>query len=139
VAGAGDDVSALLRAALVGVVVGTVARVLMRAAALITGSDLGFHSGASAMIVGLFMVACIGACAGAMLFRRWRIVGVIVTIATLVPLWLPGSSIAVVEVTEHAGGPVIKTVGVVAVALMIGGCMVVAPVLGSRIGRLRSP
>jgi hypothetical protein len=128
-------VSALLRAALVGVVVGTVARVLMRAAALITGSDLEFTPGASAMIVGLFVVACVGAYAGAMLFRRWRIVGVTVTIATLVPLWLPGSSIAVVEVTEHAGGPVIKTVGVVAVALMIGGCMVAAPVLGSRIGR----
>jgi len=131
-------VSPLLRAALVGVAVGIVARVLMRAAALITSSDLEFDPVASVMIVGLFGVASVGACAGAMLFRRWRIVGVIVTIATLVPLWLPGSSIAIVEVMEHAGGPVIKTLGVVAVALLIGGCMVAAPVLGNRIGRRRS-
>jgi hypothetical protein len=131
-------VIALLRAALVGVVVGVAARVLMRAAALITGSDLGFDPGASLMIVGVFAVACIGACAGAMLFKRSRILGVLLTIATLAPLWLPGSSIAVVEVKEHAGGPVAEVLGVVVVALMIVGCMVAAPVLGNRIGRRRS-
>jgi hypothetical protein len=52
-----------------------------------------------------------------------------------VPLWLPGSSIAIVEVMEHATGPAVEALGVVAVALLIGGCMVAAPVLGNRIGR----
>jgi hypothetical protein len=138
VAGAVDIVSALLRAALIGVAVGTVARVLMRVVALLEGSDLGFDPGASAMIVGLFAVASIGACAGAMLFKRSWILGVIVTVATVVPLWLPGSSIAIVEVKEHATGPAVETLGVVAIALLIGGCMVTAPVLGSRVGRRRA-
>ena len=113
-------------------------RTPMRAVALLEGSDLEFDPVASVMIVGLFTVAAIGASAGAMLFRRSRIFGVIVTVVTAVPLWLPGSSIAIVEVMEHAGGPAIKTLGVVAVALTIGGCMVAAPVLGNRIGRRRA-
>ncbi|HUS21909.1 MAG TPA: hypothetical protein VMZ66_07860 [Aeromicrobium sp.] len=130
-----DVVRALLRAALIGVAVGIVARVLMRVVALLEGSDLGFDPGASVMIVGLFAVASVGACAGAMLFKRSRILGVIVTVVTAVPLWLPGSSIAIVEVMEHATGPAVEALGVVAVALLIGGCMVAAPVLGNRIGR----
>jgi hypothetical protein len=107
----------------------------MRVVALVEGSDLGFDPGASVMIVGLFAVACVGACVGAMLFRRSRIVGVIVTVVTALPLWLPGSSIAIVEVKEHANGHVAQALGVVAIALLIGGCMVAAPLLGNRIGR----
>jgi hypothetical protein len=73
-----------------------------------------------------------------MLFGRSRILGVIVTVVTAVPLWLPGSSIAIVEVKEHATGPAVEILGVVAVALLIVGCMVAAPALGNRIGRRRS-
>jgi hypothetical protein len=87
------------------------------------------------MIVGLFTVTCFGACAGAIVFGRWPIVGILVTVLAMVPLWLPGSSIAVVEVGAHAKGSPAKILGVVAVALMIVGCMVIASVGGWRIGR----
>jgi len=87
------------------------------------------------MIVGLFTVTCVGACAGAVAFGRWPIVGILVTVLAMAPLWLPGSEIVVVEVGAHAKGSLAKILGVVAVALMIVGCMVIASVGGWRIGR----
>lgn len=130
--------SLLVRAALVGLGFGVAARLLMRVAALLSGSDREFDPVASALIAGLFAVPSVGAFTGARLFRRSRILGILVTAVTLVPLWLPGTSIAVVEVTEHAHGPIVNVVGVVAVALLIGACMVAAPLSGNRIGRRRA-
>ncbi|HSI25889.1 MAG TPA: hypothetical protein VK948_00655 [Aeromicrobium sp.] len=127
--------SRLLRALLVGIVVGVAARVLMRLASLITGSDTEFDPAASTMIVAVFALAGIGACSGAMLFARSRLAGGALLTLTLVPLWLPGSSIAIVEVSEHATGPLIQAAGVVAIALLIVGGMVAAPLCGWRIGR----
>ena len=127
--------SRLLRAALVGIAAGVVARILMRGVALVQGAKPGFDPGTSALIVGLFAVAAVGAGAGAMLLARSRPLSLLVAALALVPLWLPGSSIAVVEVSEHAKGPLAERFGVIALALMIVGCMVAAPLMGWRIGR----
>jgi hypothetical protein len=125
----------MLRAALAGVVIGVTARVLMRVAVLVSGSEAGFNPGATTMIVALFVVAAVGSWLGARLFARWPFVGVVVTVLALVPLWLPGGSIAVVEVSSRVGGPLIETLGVVLVALTIVGCMVAAPLRGWQAGR----
>jgi hypothetical protein len=125
----------MLRTALAGVVIGLTARLLMRVAALISGSAAAFDPGASAMIVALFVVAAVGSWLGARLFGRWRSVGMVVTVLAVVPLWGPGGSIAVVEVSSRMGGPVRETSGVVLVAMTIVGCMVVAPLQGWLAGR----
>ncbi len=125
----------MLRAALTGVVIGVTARVLMRVAVLVSGSERGFNPGATTMIIALFVVAAVGSWLGAQLFARWPFAGVVVTVLALVPLWLPGGSIAVVEVSSRVGGPLIETFGVVLVALTIVGCMVAAPLRGWQAGR----
>ena len=125
----------MLRAALAGVLIGVTARLLMRVAALVSGSDGGFNAGATTMIVTLFVVAAVGSWLGARLFARWRPAGMVVTGLALVPLWLPGGSIAVVEVSSRAGGPPMETLGVILVALAIAGCMVAAPLRGWQAGR----
>jgi hypothetical protein len=125
----------MLRAALAGVVIGVTARVLMRVAALVSGSEGGFNPGATTMIIALFVVAAVGSWLGAQLFARWPTASVVVTVLALVPLWLPGGSIAVVEVSSRVGGPLIETLGVVLVALTIVGCMVAAPLRGWQAGR----
>ena len=125
----------MLRAALAGVVIGVTARLLMRVAALVSGSDRGFDPGASTMIVALFVVAAVGAWLGARLFARWPYAGMVVTALALVPLWLPGGAITVVEVSSRVGGPLIETLGVILVALTIVGCMVAAPLRGWQAGR----
>lgn len=125
----------MLRAALSGVVIGVTARLLMRVLAVVSGSEAEFKGGASAGIVALFVVAAVGSWLGARLFGRWRGVGVVLTGLALVPLWLPGGSIAVVEVSSRVGGPVVESVVVVLVALMIVGCMVGAPLRGWQAGR----
>ena len=91
----------MLRAALTGVVIGVTARVLMRVAVLVSGSERGFNPGATTMIIALFVVAAVGSWLGAQLFARWPFAGVVVTVLALVPLWLPGGSIAVVEVSSR--------------------------------------
>src|SRR5215217_5398459 len=116
----------MLRAALAGVVIGVTARVLMRVAALVSGSEAGFDPGATTMIVALFVVAAVGCWLGARLVARWPFAGLVVTVLALVPLWLPGGAITVVEVSSRVGGPPIETVGVVLLALTIVGCMVAA-------------
>ena len=125
----------MLRAALAGVVIGVTARLLMRFAALISGSEGEFEPGATTAIIALFVVAAVGSWLGARLFARWRHVGMVVTVLALVPLWLPGASFAVVEVSSRAGGPLIETIGVILVALTIVGCMVGAPLRGWQAGR----
>jgi hypothetical protein len=125
----------MLRAALAGVVIGVTARLLMRVAALVSGSEGGFDPGATTMIIALFVVAAVGSWLGARLFARWRNLGMVVTVLALVPLWLPGGSITVVEVSSRVGGPLIETFGVVLVALAIVGCMVGAPLRGWQAGR----
>ena len=125
----------MLRAALAGVVIGVTARLLMRVAALFSGSESGFDPGATTMIIALFVVAAVGSWLGARLFARWPNVGMVVTVLALVPLWLPGGSIAVVEVSSRVGGPLIETFGVILVALTIVGCMVAAPLRGWQAGR----
>jgi len=125
----------MLRAALAGAVLGVTARLLMRVAALLSGSEGGFDPGATTMIIALFVVAAVGSWLGARLFARWPYAGIVVTALALVPLWLPGGSIAVVEVSSRVGGPLIETFGVVLVALTIVGCMVGAPLRGWRAGR----
>jgi hypothetical protein len=127
----------MLRAALAGVVLGVTARLLMRVAALVSGDEGGFDPGATTMIIALFVVAAAGSWVGARLFARWRIAGLVVTVLALVPLWLPGGSIAVVEVSSRVGGPLIETFGVILVALTIVGCMVGAPLRGWQAGRRR--
>jgi hypothetical protein len=125
----------MLRAALAGVVIGVAARVLMRVAVLVSGSEGGFDPGATTMIIALFVVAAVGSWLGAQLFASRPFAGVVVTVLALVPLWLPGGSIAVVEVSSRVGGPLIETFGVVLVALTIVGCMVAAPLRGWQAGR----
>ena len=125
----------MLRAALAGVVIGVTARLLMRVAALVSGSDSGFDPGATTMIIALFVVAAVGSWLGARLFARWRNAGIVVTVLALVPLWLPGGSIAAVEVSSRVGGPLIETFGVILVAITIVGCMVAAPLRGWQAGR----
>lgn len=125
----------MLRAALAGVVIGVTARVLMRVAVLVSGSEGGFNPGATTMIIALFVIAAVGSWLGAQLFARWPLTGFVVTVLALVPLWLPGGSIAVVEVSSRVGGPLIETFGVVLVALTIVGCMVAAPLMGWQAGR----
>jgi hypothetical protein len=125
----------VLHAALAGVVIGVTARVLMRVAATISGSESEFDPGASTMIIALFVVAAVGSWLGARLFARWRYAGVVVTVLALVPLWLPGGSITVVEVSSRVDGPPMETFGVLLVALTIVGCMVLAPLGGWRAGR----
>jgi hypothetical protein len=125
----------MLRAALAGVVLGVTARLLMRVAALASGSEGAFDPGATTMIIALFAVAAVGSWLGARLFARWRYAGIVVTVLALVPLWLPGGSIAVVEVSSRVGGPLIETFGVILVALTIVGCMVGAPLQGWQAGR----
>lgn len=127
----------MLRAALAGVVIGFTARLLMRVAALVSGSAGELDPGASTMIIALFVVAAVGSWLGARLSVRWRSVGMVVTVLAVVPLWLPGGSIALVEVSSRMGGPLRETVGVILVALMIVGCMVGAPLQGWRAGRRR--
>jgi len=125
----------MLRAALAGVVIGVTARLLMRVAALVSGSDSGFDPGATTMIIALFVVAAVGSWLGARLFARWRNAGMVVTVLALVPLWFPGGSIAAVEVSSRVGGPLIETFGVILVAMAIVGCMVAAPLWGWQAGR----
>jgi hypothetical protein len=125
----------MLRAALAGVVIGVTARLLMRIAALVSGSDSGFDPGATTMIIALFVVAAVGSWLGARIFARWRNAGMAVAVLALVPLWVPGGSIAAVEVSSRVGGPLIGTFGVVLVAVTILGCMVAAPLLGWQAGR----
>ena len=125
----------MVRAALAGVVIGITARVLMRVAVLLSGSEGEFSPGASSMIVALFVLAAVGAWLGARLFGRWPVAGLVVTSLALAPLWLPGGSIAVVEVSSRVDGPLIETLGVVLIALTIVGCMVAAPLGGWRTGR----
>lgn len=130
-----DVVRRWLWAVVVGLTVGIAARALMRVAAWVGGSTAEFHVGPSTMIVGLFTVTCVGVCAGAVAFGRWPIVGIVVTGLALAPLWLPGTEIVIVEVGAHAKGSLARILGVVAVALMIVGCMVLVSVGGWRIGR----
>jgi hypothetical protein len=128
-----------VRAVLAGVVIGVTARLLMRFAALATGSETAFDTGATIMIITLFALAALGSWLGARLFARWRNVGMVVTVLALVPLWLPGGSIAVVEVSSRVGGPLTETIGVILVALTIVACMVAAPLRGWQAGRPRNP
>ena len=107
----------------------------MRVIALINGSATGFSLGASAMIVSLFVLAAIGMFAGARIARRWRLLGGLVALATCVPLWLPGTSIAVSEIHESATGTSPQVVGVCAVALVIVVSFVLVPLAGWRLGR----
>ena len=125
----------MLRAALAGVVIGVTARVLMRVAVLVSGSEGGFNPGATTMIIALFVVAAIGSWLGARLFARWPFAGVAVAALALAPLWLAGGSIAAVEVSSRVDGPLIEAFAVVLVALTILGCMVAAPLLGWHAGR----
>lgn len=125
----------MVRAALAGVVIGVIARLLMRVAALATGSEAEFDPGATTGIIGLFVVAAVGSWLGARLFARWHIAGAVVIVLALLPLWLPGGAIATVEVSSRADGPLIETFGVVLVAVAIVGCMVAAPLRGWRAGR----
>ena len=130
----------MLRAALAGLVIGVTARLLMSVAALISGSDGEFDPGATTMIIALFVVAAVGCWLGARLFARWRIAGVVVTVLSLAPLWLPGGSIAAVEVSSRVGGPLVESVGVILVGMTIVGCMVAAPLQGWHAGsRPRTP
>jgi hypothetical protein len=130
-----EEETHMLRAALAGVLIGVTARLLMRVAALVSGSERGFEPGATIAIIALFVVAAVGSWLGARLFARWRYVGIAVTVLALLPLWLPGGSIAVVEVSSRVGGPLMETFGVILVALTIVGCMVGAPLRGWQAGR----
>ena len=125
----------MLRAALAGIVIGVTARLLMRVATLVSGSDSAFDPGATSMIIALFVVAAVGSWLGARIFARWRNAGMAVTALALVPLWVPGGSIAVVEVSSRVGGPLLETFGVILVAMTIVGCMVAAPLRGWQAGR----
>lgn len=125
----------MLRAALAGVVIGVTARLLMRVTALVSGSESEFELGATLMIIALFVVAAVGSWLGARLFARWRTAGIAVTVLSLVPLWLPGGSIAAVEVSSRVGGPLTETFGEVLLALAIVCCMVAAPLRGWLTGR----
>ena len=125
----------MLHVALAGFLIGVTARLLMRVAALVSGSEREFDPGVSTMIVTLFVVAAVGCWLGARLFARWRSVGMLVTVLALLPLWLPGGSIAAVEVSSRVGGPLLETLGVFLVALTIVGCMVGAPLRGWQVGR----
>jgi hypothetical protein len=125
----------MVRAALAGVVIGAIARLLMLVAALASGSEAEFDPGATTAIIALFVVAAVGSWLGARLFARWRIAGVVVMVLALLPLWLPGGAIAAVEVSSRADGPLTETFEVILVALTIVGCMVAAPLRGWQAGR----
>jgi hypothetical protein len=122
-------------ALVIGLAAGIAARALMRVIALINGSATGFSLEASAMIVGLFVLAAVGMFAGARIARRWRPVGALVAFIACLPLWVPGASIAVSEIEASAKGSAAQVAAVGAVALVILASFALVPLAGWRLGR----
>ena len=90
-------IRALVSGALLGAVIGVVARLLMRLVALVAGDEPAFTWGASLAIVGLFVVSAAGAAAAATLAsRRW--LAALVVLATSFPVLLMGTAIGLGEV-----------------------------------------
>jgi len=129
---------ALVSGALLGAVIGVVARLLMRLVALVAGDEPAFTWGASLAIVGLFVVSAAGAAAAATLTsRRW--LAALVVLATSFPVLLMGTAIGLGEVVaaidEGIAGAARLALFVLAVAIL--GLAFATPYLGWRVGGRR--
>ena len=130
---------ALVSGALLGAVIGVVARLLMRLVALLAGDQPSFTWGASLAIVGLFVVPAGGAAAATLASRRW--LAALVVVATSFPVVLMGTAIGVSEVVSalDEGVAGLRRLALLVVAALILVLALATPYLGWRLAGRRLP
>ncbi len=133
-------VRGLLLGALVGVVLGSLARALMRLVAIGMGVGVEpeFHLGVSLAIVSLFVLAGGGAgLARSLTLKAWQ--SALIVLATTVPLWLMAGAFALGETQDILDLDLTPpwTVELLAMAALIIGLVLVTPYAGWRTGRPR--
>lgn len=135
---------ALSIAAVAGVVLGALSRILMRLATLVGGGEPGFSWSGTLFIVLIYVVAAVPvAVLAAFTTRWWRWVGGAVGTGLLA---VPGLSIAAEELEGRAGWTAVQWAGAIAVTVAIIATTVALPLSTVRLvdrtvtrARLRQP
>jgi hypothetical protein len=128
----------LLLGGAAGVFLGVLARGLMRLIGLGNGVQVEFHLGVSLAIVSLFAASGAGAgLAGSLGLPRWA--ATLLVLVTSAPLFLMGGAIGLVEVVAVIEDPLslARTAGLLALAGLIGLCVLATPYAAWRVGRAR--
>ncbi len=133
-------VRAVLFGAVVGLVLGVIARALMRLVAIGMTTELEFNRSASVAIVGLFVISGAGAgAARAFDLPNWQLG--IVFLLTSAPLLIIGTAFAVGEINDVLNRD-LKTPWLVVLLALSGGILAAAlltPYAGWRAARRRTP
>lgn len=133
-------VRAVFFGAVVGLVLGVIARALMRLVAIGMTTELEFNRGASLAIVGLFVISGAGAgAARAFDLRTWQLG--IVFLLTSAPLLITGTAFAVGEINDVLNRD-LKTPWLVVLLALSGGILaavLLTPYAGWRAARSRTP
>ncbi len=125
------------QALLVGLVLGIAARLVMRLITIIEGDRPEFTIGATAGIVGVFVLASLGGAWGGLLMRHRRIGIALAALATL-PVSLLGIAIGGGDLIQSVEDQPIGTfILILLVSLVIALCVVASPVLSWRLVRKR--